>query len=1251
MGTVGLAPNVTTTSPAMSTPPTLVRPALGEAACLGALYDARTDSFVQLSALKNRPPPKAITTTDNHDSDIKYTSQDSFKDRLSNLGIGAQLGASFLAGLVAVDGSGKYLLERRDTNLVAQRSLIYNIKTVSEKLELQAKEVEEIISWEAVDTGAATHVVTEIIWGSRNIITAKQTFSHTDNAEAIIGALDARLGCWRSFRPSGQMQGSFSDTNQSADKSLEITVFGDALANDGLVPTDLNSVGNYLKNVQTYITGANNGKGKPLIYKLMPLSLLASVLNRETSIPLTIECLETDSFEKFVQVFDDLASVRQQLNDYQTLLQQHRDYIPPDHIRTIGDRISEVKNIETRLQGDYARKLQAIRSGSAEIIELWQLLEEFGLGNSKVRELVDITSGSFKEKIRLLDVLVAQGAKYIGFNDKSLDLELGATPDVDIHVLHFSDASKTHTELWKQNLAVLHQIMNDATRQPHIILKDHDAFEEQLHAPRIELIRNAEVVITDVVEERKISSKKCYARYSDAHLYIGQTKPVRRVAMKIPCPKIDCAPSTHHDWTCTRCGGLVEYGHIDDFLYCDCGGCEYKWWDFRCSSTQHGLSFQTYEEPILLQHLKALEPFEELNVLILGPTGVGKSTWVNAFINYLTFPTLDDALNAEKLCWIIPFAFATYDKRDDGEFEKVKVSFGFDEQSADESVAQKVSIEERDGSSGESATQHATVHRVHIGNRLVRLIDTPGIGDTRGPDQDKENMADILRVLRTYNKLHGILILLKPNEQRLGLMFRFCIQELLTHLHRSAAQNIAFGFTNTRGTSYTPGDTFDTLRNLLEQYGDVDIGLRQRNVYCFDSESFRYLAAQKQHNKSLGHLEETRSSWDYSVKESQRLLDHFQTILPHRVNGTVKLYETRRRILQMTEPMAEIAETMRTTIMVSEDCIKVLERHDLTKKELEEKLNIQVNTLRAVPVDQPRTACAHANCVEYMNTGLTGKDGKPTLGTVYKSICHRPCYLENIAVDSVGVAGLGSCWAMDGGGTCRICNHPWHTHLHINHEYTKGTMEMKDPSVERALESNATQRQKQEAAIASKKKFVEELELELKTIRDAAAQFSIFLARNAIVPINDATLEYLTHQIKQEQGKIQAGGSRDKCDRLTEYQRRYEQEVATLKKYMERGENHKLLDQTGVENLVKHLCSLQHYGTQFRQVKEVMDDSHVVVMREKSYTMKAKSHWTHGSSVKTPKKLATAEVNQGNRFLGVKWIVRCTERAARWVRE
>ncbi|MCV5168941.1 GTPase domain-containing protein, partial [Escherichia coli] len=83
---------------------------------------------------------------------------------------------------------------------------------------------------------------------------------------------------------------------------------------------------------------------------------------------------------------------------------------------------------------------------------------------------------------------------------------------------------------------------------------------------------------------------------------------------------------------------------------------------------------------------------------------------------------------------------------------------------------------EHDGARGQSATQSTAVYTVDIDNTRVRLIDTPGIGDTRGLEQDNKNMADILHVLRTYKKLHGILILLKPNASRLTVMFRLCIK-------------------------------------------------------------------------------------------------------------------------------------------------------------------------------------------------------------------------------------------------------------------------------------------------------------------------------------------------------------------------------------------------------------------------------------------------------------------------------------------
>lgn len=411
-------------------------------------------------------------------------------------------------------------------------------------------------------------------------------------------------------------------------------------------------------------------------------------------------------------------------------------------------------------------------------------------------------------------------------------------------------------------------------------------------------------------------------------------------------------------WNCGECRSLLEYCRSDQYIYCGCGRCPFANWSYWCGQDDHGFGYIRFNVDKVLEltnvpNLKA-EPLQELNILVLGRTGVGKSTWINAFVNYLIHPSLDDGLEAEKLSWVIPFTFRTYSVNKEGVFEDLKVEVGFDQRpSSPRTPNQKISVQEQGGSTGGSATQRTVVHKVQIGRRVVRLIDTPGIGDTRGAAKDRENLGDIVGVLRTYKRVHGILILLKPNEQRLDLMFKFCVQELLTHLHRNAARNIAFGFTNTRGTNYLPGDTFDPLRHLLQRFDGIDITLRKDSVYCFDSESFRYLAAKKTVEKSMGQLEENRASWDYSVSEAKRLLDHFAKLPPHDVTSTVNLYETRFRIVRMTRPMAHIADAIRSTILVNQDDIKELSDISERGKGLLKLLKVQVKTVSAKFVDKP----------------------------------------------------------------------------------------------------------------------------------------------------------------------------------------------------------------------------------------------------------------------------------------------------------
>ena len=219
---------------------------------------------------------------------------------------------------------------------------------------------------------------------------------------------------------------------------------------------------------------------------------------------------------------------------------------------------------------------------------------------------------------------------------------------------------------------------------------------------------------------------------------------------------------------------------------------------------------------------------KDINILLLGATGVGKTTFVNAFINSLFYNTLDDAMNGD-LKVLVPASFTL---TDNDSFESRTIVVGTPD--TNENVT----------GDGASSTQMCRSYSFCIGNRLIRLIDGPGVGDTRSVDHEARNFEFILNYINQYEHLNGICILLKPAQTRLDVYFRYCVKELLRHLHVNAKDNIMFVFTNSRPTFFKPGDTTPLLKKLLKDLHEkngVDVPFNTTNTFMFDNESFRFI--------------------------------------------------------------------------------------------------------------------------------------------------------------------------------------------------------------------------------------------------------------------------------------------------------------------------------------------------------------------------------------------------------------------------
>lgn len=116
----------------------LQRPSVGQWADLGAFYDARTDTFVSHSLIPSGFPNVALVITPTPLRRSKLLGSDTYQAKFVDFGMGADLGASFLSGMIDVAGAAEYLKHHSTSHLSEQVSVSYTVATIEERLNLQA---------------------------------------------------------------------------------------------------------------------------------------------------------------------------------------------------------------------------------------------------------------------------------------------------------------------------------------------------------------------------------------------------------------------------------------------------------------------------------------------------------------------------------------------------------------------------------------------------------------------------------------------------------------------------------------------------------------------------------------------------------------------------------------------------------------------------------------------------------------------------------------------------------------------------------------------------------------------------------------------------------------------------------------------------------------------------------------------------------------------------------------------------------
>ncbi|KAJ3655974.1 hypothetical protein Zmor_015081 [Zophobas morio] len=548
----------------------------------------------------------------------------------------------------------------------------------------------------------------------------------------------------------------------------------------------------------------------------------------------------------------------------------------------------------------------------------------------------------------------------------------------------------------------------------------------------------------------------------------------------------------------------------------------------------------------------------DVNLLLFGETGVGKSTLINSISNYFNYPNFKKAQKG-KIDVLIPMCISM------SEGGKVHGTPNDNEMH----------------NNGESSTQQVKVYLFPIkmdGKTFnLRLIDTPGVGDTRGLERDNVNLDNILAYLATLQQLHAICFVLKSNQTRFTKFFVYCLKQILTRLDKSASENIIFITTYSKTARYTAGETkhhclIPLIKDIQSRPPHVTIPLTNDNIFALDNEAMTALLEIKEGK--------TFSKYDMEGLELLKyIIGDFKkgALKPHDVENTISINEVRFLIEQLSTPIAEVSELI-------QDNIRLLDRHKKrfnletqTVDQLKTQLYIPCVDLEVKELDEPVTVCTDTKCADVVKVNNVTQ-------WHYKQRCHNPCYLSGIPKEMIGDPGLIDCGAMSH-GKCIFCGCPWQVHMHIYKETKKVDVHKEDQSVKNAIKNKEEVRVYIEQLMKDLNKRRSELEEEGQTISRIIAKFSYFLQEHALTPFNDAYSDYLKQLIKNEKhlGKFADQDVIDKLETLLS------QHLVLQKTFQESAKNFQKdgtsdLTPAGIKKSITELYSLKHMGRIIQQL-------------------------------------------------------------------
>ena len=363
-------------------------------------------------------------------------------------------------------------------------------------------------------------------------------------------------------------------------------------------------------------------------------------------------------------------------------------------------------------------------------------------------------------------------------------------------------------------------------------------------------------------------------------------------------------------------------------------------------------------------------------MLLIGETGSGKTSFLNLLCNSKLFEELGTEV-------------------DDKKFDRIR---HYNDLKIEDSTTRAMA----------SKTSEAKHYDTEVCKMRMEVIDTPGFGDSRGLEKDKENVKKIIDALRGEDYINCVCLVINGRQARMTASLKYVLAEISSIMPREVFNNIIVVFTN----NAEPLDCNFDIHELDSYFGkELDHAFYIENPYC-RIEKAKQKVGQLKVDQIAKSLKKSFVETAESLRSLQETIKDFKDV--HTLHFT-RLYDKKQEIER--DVIAILTSYDQQTKLEKEIKIKEEEVDAALKskslyKDFETTREVEVTKPVPTPNQRHNTLCGAQGC--YSN-------------------CHMPCYLRK----SYNQRVFKSCAAMGGKETCKVCGHSYRYHYHNEVKFEK----------------------------------------------------------------------------------------------------------------------------------------------------------------------------------------------------------------------